>query len=142
MLLARMKNPLCRMGHLSLSVQMDAVNWSQADDDYCHAHLDYLRQATERLEKQWQDRHRIAEFTDFVSREDFATLPAIGAICASGSHADTAEFLGIMDAEFTRMRTRLRQLCGCFENRQTVPRQRNPYKKRVKTLIDANILGA
>lgn len=142
MRLARMKNPLGRTGNLSLSVQMDAENWSQVDDDYCHAHSHCLRKATERLEKQGQDRQRILEFMHFVSREDFATLPAIGAIYATGSHGDTAEFLGITDAEFTRMRIRLRQLGGCFENPQTVPRQRKPYKKRVKTRIAVNILGA
>jgi hypothetical protein len=127
---ACMKNPLCHTGNLSLSVQRDGENWGQVDDECCHAHSEHLRNAAERLDKQGQDRKRIAEFTDFVSREDSGVLPAIGAISATGSHRDTAEFLGITDAEFARMRTRLRKLAGCLENGGTVPRQRKPYAKR------------
>ena len=82
------------------------------------------------MEKQWQDRQRIVEFTRFVPREDSGIEPAIGAIFATGSHGDTAEFLGITDAGFSRMRTRLLQLGRCLENGEPVPRQRKPYKKR------------
>jgi hypothetical protein len=127
---ARMKNPLCRTGNLSLSGHVDGEDWGAVNDEYCHTHSEHLRNATERLEKQWQDRRRIVEFTHFMSREDFATLPAIGAIFSTGSHCDAAEFLGITHAGFTRMRTRLSQLGGCFENGESVPRQRKPYKKR------------
>src|ERR1700728_3503604 len=89
-----------------------------------------------------RNRQRIVEFTHFVSREDFATLPAIGAIFSTGSHCDAAEFLGTTDAGFTRMRTRLRQLGGCLKSGQTVPRQRKPYTKRrraaaIRTLATA-----
>jgi hypothetical protein len=130
---ARMKNPVCRTGNLSLSVQRDAENWGQVDEEYCHSHSEHLRNAAERLEKQWQDRQRIAEFTDFVSREDSGVLPAIGAIIATGSHGDATEFIGTTDAGFTRIRTRLRQLGGCFETGEAVPRQRKPYMKRLKS---------
>src|ERR1700735_1645037 len=73
-----------------------------------------------------RNRQRIVEFTHFVSREDFATLPAIGAIFSTGSHCDAAEFLGTTHAGFTRMRTRLSQLGECLENGETVPMQRKP----------------
>jgi hypothetical protein len=139
---ARMKNPLCRTGNLSLSVQRDAEIWDQVDDEYCHAHSDYLRKAAERLEKQGQDRQRVMEFTHFARREDSASLPAIGAIFATGSHGDTAEFLGMTDAGFVRMRTRLRQLGGCFVNGETVPRQRKPYTKRRRAAATRKLAAA
>jgi hypothetical protein len=128
----RTKNPLCRTGNLSLSVQMDAENWSQVDDEYCHSHSEQLRKSSEHLEKRAQDRHRITEFTDFVSREDSGVLPAIEAILATNTQADAARFLRTTDAGFTRMRTRLHQLGRCFENGEPVPQQRRPYKKRQK----------
>jgi hypothetical protein len=142
MYLARTKNPLCRTGNSSLSGQMDVENWGQMDDEYCHEHSERLRKSSEDLEKQAQDRHRITEFTDFVFREDSGVVPAIEAILATGTQADAARFLATTDAGFTRMRNRLRQLGRCFENREPVPRQRGPYKKRVKTRINACILAA
>ncbi len=80
-----------------------------------------------------KDRHRIKEFTDFVSREDSGVVPAIGAILATDTQADAARFLGTKDARFARMRNRLRRLGKCFENGEPVPRQRKPYKKRFKS---------
>jgi hypothetical protein len=139
---ARMKNPLCRMGNLSLSVQRDSESWGQVDDEYCHVHSDYLRRAAERLEKQRQDRERVMEFANFARREDSASLSAIGAILATGTSGDAAEFLGITHAGFTRMRTRLRQLGGCFEKGETVPRERNPYKKRRKSVAIGSLAAA
>lgn len=142
MYMARMKNPLCRTGNLSLSAHTEDGDCGQVNDEYCHSHSAHLRSAAERLQKQWQDRRRIVEFTHFVSREDSGTLPAIEAIRATGSHSDTPEFLGITDAEFTRMRTRLRQLGGCFENGETVPRQRKPYNKRRKVATIRSLAAA
>ena len=51
--------------------------------------------------------------------------------------ADAARFLRTMDTGFTRMRNRLRQLGKCFENGEAVPKQRGPYKKRVKSRINS-----
>lgn len=113
-----------------MSGHVDGEDWSAVNDEYCHTHSEHLRNAAERLEKQWQDRQRIVEFTHFVSREDFATLPVIEAIFATGPHCDAAEFLCITHAGFIRMQTRLSQLGGCFENGETVPRQRKAYKRR------------
>ncbi len=142
MYLARMKNPLCRTGNLSLGGQMDVENRGQVDDEYCHAHSEHLRRASEHLEKQGQDRHRITEVTDFVSREDSGVLPATEAILATDTHADAARFLRTTDAGFTRMRNRLRQLGKCFESGEPVPTQRKQYKKRVKIRIALNSLAA
>ena len=128
-----MKNPLCRTGNVSLSVQTETENCGQVDDEYCHAHSEHLRRASEHLEKQGQDRHRLTEFTDFVSREDSGVVPAIGAILATDTQVDAARFLRTTDAGFTRMENRLRQLGRCFENGEPVPRQRKPYKKRVRS---------
>jgi hypothetical protein len=69
------EKPLCRTGDVSLSVQGDGENWGQVDDEYCHAHSEFLRTASEHLEKQGQDRHRLTEFTDFASHEDSGVVP-------------------------------------------------------------------
>jgi hypothetical protein len=121
---------------------MDVENWGQVDDEYCHAHSHYLRKASERLEKRRQDRQRITEFTDFVSHEDSGVLPAIGAIIATSTHGDAAEFLGTTDAGLTRIRTRLRQLCGCFVNGEGVPKQRKAYKRRRKAVTIPSLAAA
>jgi hypothetical protein len=55
----RIKDALGRAGNVSLSGQMDVQNRRQVDDEYCHAHSDSLRKASERLENQGQDRQRI-----------------------------------------------------------------------------------
>jgi hypothetical protein len=33
----QLKNPLCRTGNVSLSGQIDAENWGQVDNEYCHS---------------------------------------------------------------------------------------------------------
>ncbi|PYV69013.1 MAG: hypothetical protein DMG96_35020 [Acidobacteria bacterium] len=108
---------------------MDGENWGQVDDEFCHAHSEQLRKTTERLEKQGRDRQRIVEFSHFAWREDSSVLPVVGAIFATGTRGDAAGFLRTTDATFARMCNRLRQLGRCFENGETVPRQRGPYKK-------------
>jgi hypothetical protein len=139
---ARMKNPLCRTGNVSLSEQMDAVHWGQADDEYCHAHSEHLGKSSDHLEKQTRDRHRIMEFIDFLSHEDAGEVPAMGAILATSTQADAARLLRTTDAGFTRMRNRLRQLGRCFENGEPVPRQRGPYKERRKGVTIRSLAAA
>ena len=139
---ACVKNPLYRTGNVSLSFQRNAENWGQVDDEYCQSHSQQLRKTAELLEKKAQDRRRITEFTDFVSREDSGVVPVIGAILATDTQADAARFLRTTDAGFTRMRNRLRQLGKCFENGEPVPRQRKPYKKRMKAAAIPRLAAA
>jgi hypothetical protein len=138
----RIKDALGRAGNVTLSEPMDVENRRQVDDEYCHAHSGHLRKIADRLEKQAQDRRRITEFANFVSPENSRVLPAIEAILTTGTHGYAAGFLGISDAGFTRMRNRLSQLGRCFVDGEPVPRQREPYKERMKTRIVANILAA
>jgi hypothetical protein len=70
-------------------------------------------------------------------REDSEVLPAMGAITVVGNSKAAAELLG--NREFSRMRTRLRQLGTCFLKDEPVPRQRRPYKRRVTTRINLRI---
>jgi hypothetical protein len=138
----RMKAALSNPRNVSLDTHAGWDDAGSVDDEYCHEHSEHLRRASEHLEKQRQDRRRITEFTDFVSREYSGVVPAIGAILATDTQADAARFLRTTDATFARMRSRLHQLGRCFENGEPVPRQRGPYKKRVKTRINACILAA
>jgi hypothetical protein len=128
----RMKNPLCRPGSLSLSTYFDEMDRNQIGDEFCHAHSAYLRKRCERQERQRDDKHRIREFVDFVRRQDSDVLPAMGAIAATGTSGDGAELLGTTEADFCRMRSRVRQLGRCFLKREPVPKQRRPYRRRVK----------
>lgn len=129
----RKKDAMCHTGNLSLTAEVNARNYGEVDDEYCHAHSEYLRRAAGIFEKRARDRTFVTEFVDFVRREDPSVLPAIQSILATGTPDDAAEFLGITDARFSRLRTRIRQLGKCFMTGDDhIPRQRRPYKKRVK----------
>jgi len=70
-------------------------------------------------------------------------LPAIASILATGTPGDAAEFLGITDARFSRLWTRIRQLGKCFMTGDDhIPKQRRPYKKRVKRLVTPSLVAA
>ena len=130
-----MKDALCHPGNMTLAVRMDAEKPGQIDDEFCHAHSQYLRRIAEISEKRARDGAFVMEFIDFVRRKDPSVLTAIEAILATGTMGDAADFLGIMDARFSRLRTRIRQLGKCFMTGDDhVPKQRKPYKKRRKTV--------
>jgi hypothetical protein len=140
---ARTKNPLCRIGDVSLSVQRDAENWGQVDDEYCYAHSEYLRRAADISEKRARDGTFIREFVAFVRREDPSVLPAIESILATGTLGDAAECLGITDARFSRLRTEIRQLGKCFMTGDDhIPKQRKPYKRRVNAVATPSLVAA
>lgn len=133
---------MCRTGNLSMTGQLDGENHGGADDEYCHAHSDYLRRAADISEKRARDGTYVREFVDFVRREDPSVLPAIESILATGTLGDAAEFLGITEARFSRLRTRLRQLGRCFMTGDDhIPKQRNPYKKRAKAVATPSPLA-
>jgi hypothetical protein len=118
----RMKNPLCRPGNLSLSAHWDEMDRDQVGDEFCHANSAHLGKRCERQEKQREDGHLIGEFVDFVQREDSIVLPAMGTMLATGTG----------NADFCGKRSRLRQLGRCFLKSEPVPKQRRPYRRRVK----------
>jgi hypothetical protein len=126
-----MKDALFRPGNLSLSAQMEGEDLRTVDDEYCQSRSAYLQRTANASEKQAWDRTFLGEFVDFVGREDPKVLSTIEAIFTTGTHADAADWLGITEGEFGRMRTRLGQLAKCFLSGEPVPRQRRPYKKRV-----------
>ena len=105
---------MCHTGNMSLTAQVDATNCGEVDDEYCHAHSEYLRWAADISEKWARDRTFVRDFVDFVRREDPSVLPAIQSILVTGTPDDVAAFLGITDARFPRLRARIRQLGKCF----------------------------
>jgi hypothetical protein len=135
----RVKNPLCRPGNLSLTADCTDTDCNQVDDEFCHGHSDHLRTRCERLERQWDARHALAEFSEFVKREDSSVLPAMEAIAAVGTSGAAAELLGKTKADFCRMRSRLRQLGKCYQTSGRVPRRRRAYKRRLTTRISLRI---
>lgn len=100
----RAKNPLCRPG-------------------------EHLRGRCQRQERQREARHALAEFSEFVDREDSSVLPAMEAIASTATPSGAANWLGTTRADFCLMRSRLRQLGRCFQSDDAVPRKRRPYKE-------------
>jgi hypothetical protein len=139
----RRRDAMCRTSNLSLTEAVDTNTCGEADDEYCHEHSEYLRRAADISEKRALDGTFIREFVDFVRREDPSVLPAIASILATGTPGDAAEFLGIRDARFSRLRTRIRQLGKCFMTGDDhIPKLRRPYKKRVKRLARPSLVAA
>lgn len=135
----RMKNPLCRPGNLSLTADWQETECNQVDDEFCHWHSEHLRRRCQRQEKQWDARNAIAEFSEFVKREDSSMLPAMEAIAAVETSGAAAELLGTTKADFRRMRSRLRQLGRCHLSNQAVPRKRRPYWSRQAIRLSSDL---
>jgi hypothetical protein len=131
----RLKNPLCRPGNLSLTVDWEDTDCNQADDEFCHRHSEHLKRRCQRQERQREASHAVAQFSEFVKREDSSVLPAMEAIAATATPGAAAEVLGTTAAGFYRMRSRLRQLGRCFQTGARVPRRRRPYKRRLTTRL-------
>jgi hypothetical protein len=129
----RMKNPICRVGSVSLGWHFDASDTGQVDDEFCHAHSAYLRGRCQRQERQRDARQALAEFSEFVKREDSSVLPVIGAIFETGNAERAAELLGTGKRDFCRTCARLRQLGSCFLEHEPVPRKRRPYRRGVRS---------
>jgi hypothetical protein len=128
---ARTKNPLCHPGNVSLTTDSEDTDCNQVDDEFCHGHSAHLRRKSERQETQWDARNALAEFSEFLNRKDSSLLPAMEAIAAVGTWRDAAELLGKTEADFCRMRSRLRQLGRCFLRNDPIPRKPRPYRRRV-----------
>lgn len=139
---SRLKNPTCRPGNLSFTTHWDGVDDDQVGDEFCHAHSEHLRRRCQRQERQTNANHALAEFTEFVKRVDSRVLPAMEAIAATTTTDAAAELLGATKADFCRMRSRLRHLGRCFLNDEPVPRQRRPYKPRVKAKCSPRVAVA
>ncbi len=136
---ARMKNPICRAGNVSLGGHADESDSGQVDDEFCHAHSAYLRGRCQRQERQRDARQAVAEFSEFVKRKDSSVMPAMEAIAATATPCRAAELLGTTREDFSHMRSRLRQLGRCFQTGARVPRRRRPYKKRLTTRISFRV---
>ena len=126
----RMKDALSQPGNMSLDTQSEWHDPFSVSDEFCHSHSEHLQRATNASEKRGQDRAFVAEFLDFVRREDPNVLPAVGALCFAQTQSAAADSLGMSEAQFNRTHNRMFQLGRCFLSGEPVPRQRKPYKKR------------
>jgi hypothetical protein len=127
----RMKDALCRPRNVSFDGQTKGEDLRSADE-FCHEHSAQLRAAAKASEKQCGDRAFLAEFVNFVRREDAKSLPSIQAVMTTGTRGEAAYWLGIAELEFDRLQTRVRHLARCFVNSEAVPKQRKAYKKRAE----------
>lgn len=126
----RMKDALCGRTNLSLDGYSDGEHPQSVDDGYCHSHSAYLERAVNAAEKQARDGAFLREFVAFVRREDPKALFTIEALLTTRAHGEAADYLGITEREFVRMRARLVQLGKCFLTGDPAPKQRRPYKRR------------
>lgn len=128
----RMRDALSQPGNMLLDTQREWDDPCSVDDEYCHSHSEYLQRATNTSEKRAQDRAYVAEFLDFVRREDPNALPAVEALCLAQTQGTAARSLSVTEAQFNRTRNRLLQLGRCFLNGEPVPKLRKPCKKRLR----------
>ncbi|MGH9685566.1 MAG: hypothetical protein ACRD5K_00555 [Candidatus Acidiferrales bacterium] len=115
---ARMKNQICRPGNLSLSIRSDDIDRDHAEDEFWRAHSEYLRGKCMEEERQCDVKHVLAEFSEFVGREDSSVLPAMGAISSIAALGDAAELLGATRADFFHKRSRL--ACWAGDSRRVI----------------------
>jgi hypothetical protein len=125
---ARMKNPVCRAGNVSLGGHVDESDSGQVDDEFCYAHSAYLRGRCQSQERKWDASHALAEFVEFLRREDASVLPVMGAIAATTTPVAAAELLGIAKPEFRGLHSRLREL-GQFFLKPEMRRRRSAKPK-------------
>ena len=135
----RLKNPLCRPDNLSVTADCEDADRYQVGDEFCHGHSEHLRRRCQRQERQRDARQALAEFSDFVRREDSSVLRAMEAIAATATPGAAAEMLGTTKASLCRMRTRLRQLGRCFLRNEAVPRKRRPYRRRPAIRLSSDL---
>jgi hypothetical protein len=107
---ARMKNPLCRVGNVSIGGHFNESDSGQVDDEFCHAHSANLRGRCQRQERQRDASHTLTKFVEFLRRVDAGVLPVMGAIAATTTPAAAAELLGIAKPEFRSLHSRLREV--------------------------------
>ena len=126
----RIKNPVCRVGGMSLTSSIEPEDMDMVDDEYVHSHSTHLSRKARILLRQTEQRLFLDEFFTFVTQEDSSMVPVMNAIQDTGTFGEAQTDLGMSDQEFSRARNRLKQLAVCFEQDQFVPKQRKPYKKR------------
>jgi hypothetical protein len=125
---ARMNNPISRAGNVSLGGHFDESDSGQVDDEFCHAHSEHLRRRCQREERQRDAIHTLAEFVEFLRREDASVLPVMGAIAATTTPAAAIELLDIAKPEFRGLYSRLREL-GQFFLKPEMRRRRSATPK-------------
>src|SRR5262249_24054519 len=124
-----LKNPLCRPGNVSLTADWENTHRDQVDDEFCHRHSEHLRKRCQRQERQRDLGQALAEFSEFVRREDSSVLSAMEAIAATAMPGAATKLLRTTTAGFCCMRSRLRQLGRCLQTGARVPRRRRPDKR-------------
>jgi hypothetical protein len=158
----KVKNPICRVGNLSLSNVDDSMQEmysnGEATEEYIYANSKYMVTASNRVEKNSQDKVFVEKFIEYVTIHDPQVVGVLKAIHISGSTGDilqdfcmtcnrmatTVELgdgthidhtLGLNAQEFQRAKNRLKQLATCFSNNTEPPKARKAYKRREKAAV-------
>jgi hypothetical protein len=134
---ARTKNPLCRVGNVSIGGHFNESDSGQVDDEFCHSHSEHLRRGCQREERQREARYALADFADFVQRQVSSVLPAMEEIAATPTPAAAAELLRITKSDFRRFSDRLCKLGQLFLigearlRRSTKPKPQNSHAYKI-----------
>ncbi len=107
------------------------------DDEFCHAHSEHLRRRCQQEERQRDAIRTLAEFVEFLRREDVSLLPVVGAIAATTTPAAAAELLGIAKPEFRGLHSRLREL-GQFFLKPEMRRRRSAKPKALSNQCETS----
>lgn len=134
----RIKDALCRPNNFSIDDGLLESD-SSVTESYCQSNSPQLRAMASANRKQTADRVFMQHFVQFVHRHDPTTLPLIDALGATRTQAEAAQFMGVTDVEFGRMRYRLDRLRKCFLTGEPVARQRRPYKKRMRRMSSEDL---
>jgi hypothetical protein len=120
-----------------LTAHWDGADDDQVGDEFRHARSAYLRQRCEQQDRKREARYVLAEFADFVQREDSNVLPAMEKIAATATPAAAAELLRITKSDFRRPSDRLCNLGQFFLNgetrlrRSTKPKRQNSHAYKI-----------
>lgn len=134
----RLKNPLCRIGNLSIASETTPEIHGEVTDEYVYSKSEYLSSATTREEKKLEDQFFTRAFIKYVENNDPDVWPILVAVYEAGSSADTIKEycrtcqrlvttiemnneehkgheIGMTPKEFNHARARLKQLADTFQ---------------------------
>jgi hypothetical protein len=140
------KNPAYRKDNLPFSaVTDDEATTFTVDDEYLHAHSEYLTKRSEEIVSTIDKKLLVQSFVQYVKTNEPTLIPTLTAIAETGTLREAMETLGVDEPTFTRDRKRIIALRESFLDAGPIPKQRKPYKKRERSIkneahIDTHIL--
>jgi hypothetical protein len=132
------KNPAYRKDNLPFSaVADDDATTFTVDDEYLHAHSEYLTKRSEETVSTIDKKILVQNFIQYVNENEPSLSRTLQAIAETGTLREAMETLNVDEPAFTRDRKRIIALRESFLDAGPIPKQRKPYKKRDKLTLTA-----